>query len=114
MQQTDKYKFIDDMVVYVAAHEDRDHWNMVPRSSLPVGAKTIRSIWPFKRKSFPDGSLNKHKARICAHDGIQRWGEKYWGTHSPVVNMLIVSLLLDIAHIRGLNSKSIDFVLAFP
>ena len=40
MQQTDKYKLIDDMVVEVAAHEEREHWNMVPRSSLPLGAKT--------------------------------------------------------------------------
>ena len=39
MQQTDKDKFIEAMVVEVAAHEERDHWIMVPRSSLPVGEK---------------------------------------------------------------------------
>ena len=102
------------MVVEVSAHNDRDHCTMVPRSSLPVGAKTIRSIWSFKRKRFPDGLLNKHKARICSHGGMQLWGKNYWGTYSPVVNMLSFRLLLAIAHIHGLNSKSIYFVLAFP
>ncbi len=45
---------------------------------------------------------------------MQQWGENYWETYSPVVNMLSVCLLLAIAHIHGLDSKSIDFVLAFP
>ena len=58
MQQTDKDRFIGAMVVEVAAHEERDHCKMVPRSSLPVCEKTIQSIWSFKRKRFPDGSLN--------------------------------------------------------
>ena len=75
MQQTDKCEFFGDMVVDVAAHEECDHWEMGPRSSLLVG-----DIWLFKRKRFADGSLNKHKGRICAHGDIQRWGEKYWDT----------------------------------
>ena len=45
---------------------------------------------------------------------MQQWGENYWETYSPVVNMLSVCLILAIAHIHGLDSKSIDFVLAFP
>ena len=58
--------------------------------------------------------LNKHKARLCAHGGMQCWGENYWKTYSPVVNMIIVKLLLVVAKIHGLESNSIDFVLAFP
>ena len=45
---------------------------------------------------------------------MQQWGENYWETYSPVVNMLTVKLLLVIAKIHRLDSKSIDFVLAFP
>ena len=87
---------------------------MVPRSSLPSNAKPIKAIWSFKRKRFPDGRLNKHKARICAHGGMQRWGQNYWETYSPVVNSLTVKVLLVIAKLHRLDSKSIDFVLAFP
>ena len=80
MKQTDKDRFIGAIVVEVAAHEERDNWKMVPRSSLPVGAKTIQSIWSLQRKRFPDGSLNKQKSRISAHGGMKRWGKNYWET----------------------------------
>ena len=72
------------------------------------------AIWSFKRKHFPDGTLNKHKARLCAHGGQQTWGLDYWDTYAPVVTWACVHLLLIIAKIHGLQSKSIDFVLAFP
>jgi hypothetical protein len=41
-------------------------------------------------------------------------GQKLWETFLPVVNMISVKLLLVTAKIHGLESKSIDFVLAFP
>ena len=94
--------------------ESRDHWDIVHCSSIPKGKKTVQDNWSFKRKRFPNGSLNKHKARLCAHGGMQQWGVSYWETYSPVVNMLTVSLLLALCNIHGLESKSIDFVLAFP
>jgi hypothetical protein len=45
---------------------------------------------------------------------MQQWGDNYWETYSPVVNMLSVRLILAIAKIHKLDSKAIDFVLAFP
>jgi len=72
------------------------------------------AIWSFKQKRFPDGALNKHKARLCAHGGQQTWGQDYWDTYAPVVTWASVRLLLFVAKIHGLKSKSIDFVLAFP
>lgn len=114
MKQDDWPMFVQAMEKEIDDHESRNHWSLVPRASLPRTAKTIKAIWSFKRKRFPDGTLNKHKARICAHGGMQEWGENYWETYSPVVNMLSVKLLLVIAKIHGLESKSIDFVLAFP
>ena len=114
VKQDDWPSFVEAMAVEVKAHEDRGHWTMVPRSSLPLNAKPIKAIWSFKRKRFPDGRLNKHKARLCAHGGMQRWGQNYWETYSPVVNSLTVKVLLVIAKLHNLDSKSIDFVLAFP
>jgi hypothetical protein len=45
---------------------------------------------------------------------MQTWGQNYWETYAPVVNWASVCLILAIAKIHGLLSKSIDFVLAFP
>ena len=38
----------------------------------------------------------------------------YWETYAPIVNWALVRLLLALSHIHGLESHSIDFVLAFP
>ena len=79
-------------------------------ADLPPGANTIMAIWSFKRKRFPDGTLNKHNAQLCAHSGQQTWGQDYWDTYAPAVTWAIVRLLLVVAKIHGLESKSIYLV----
>jgi hypothetical protein len=95
-------------------HESRNHWTVMRCCDIPSDTKIIMSIWSFKRKCYPDGMLNKHKAHLCAHGGMQSWGQSYWETYAPVVNWASIRLILAIAKIHGLSSKSIDFVLAFP
>ena len=114
MKEKDRMQFIQAMEKEVDDHESRNHWSIVERSTLPNNAKPIKAIWSFKRKRRPDGTLLKHKARLCAHGGMQQWGDNYWETYSPVVNMISVRLLLAITKIYKLDSKAIDFVLAFP
>ena len=106
--------FVLAMLKEVAEHEARDHWELVQRKDLPVGAKTILSVWAFKRKRHPDGTVYKHKARLNAHGGMQRWGVDYWETYAPVVNWISVRLMLILTVVHKLETKSIDFVLAFP
>ena len=83
------------------------------RNDMPTGDKTIRAIRSFKRNRYPVVSLNKHKARLCAQGGQQTWGRDYWNTYAPVITWASVWLLLIVAKIYKLDSKSIDFVLAF-
>jgi hypothetical protein len=45
---------------------------------------------------------------------MQQWGTNYWGKNSPVVNMVTVHLIQLLAQIYKLDSKAIDFILAFP
>jgi len=115
MREADRADFINAMIDDVRSHEDNGHWELATRSSsIPRRIKPILAIWSFKRKRFMDGSLNKHKARLCAHGGMQQWGVNYWETYSPVVNWISVHLLLLIAIMNDLPTTAIDFVLAFP
>eukprot|EP00957_Ditylum_brightwellii_P001381 108062-Ditylum_brightwellii.AAC.1 len=61
----------------------------MPKSDVPKDKmdkngkpKIILSSWSFKRKRFPSGKLMKHKARFCAHGGMQQWGLDFWETFS--------------------------------
>jgi hypothetical protein len=45
---------------------------------------------------------------------MQTWGQNYWETYAPLVNWASEQIILAIAKIHGLLSKSIDVVLAFP
>ena len=67
-----------------------------------------------KRKIRPNGSLVKHKARLCAGGHRQAFELNYWDTYSPVVQWATVRLLLIIAYIENLYTRQVDFVLAFP
>ena len=72
------------------------------------------SKWSFKRKRYPYRSLNKHKDRLCDHGEQQTWGQDYWDTYAPSITWASVRLLLIVAKTYKLDSKSIDFVIAFP
>jgi hypothetical protein len=74
LKQDNFCKFIKAMMVEVSDHESRSHWNLTKHCDLPQDAKTIMSVWSLKRKGYPDGTLNKHKACLCAHRRMQMWG----------------------------------------
>jgi hypothetical protein len=88
-------------------------WTIVHCSTVPRTAKPIQAIWSFKHEQRPAGTLVKHKARLCAHGGMQQLGTNYWETYSPVANMVTVRLILLLAQIYKLELKAIAFVLAF-
>lgn len=120
LQQDDSPQFVAAMEKEIEDHTSRDHWEIMLKSDLPRDedgrrAKTIMSIWSFKRKRNPgSGNIRKHKARLCAHGGQQQWGVNYWETYAPVVDWAAIRLLLILAKIHGIETRSIDFVLAFP
>ena len=115
MSAPDRNDFITAMQVELKAHIDRVHWQRMPRSQMPSNIKkTIRMVWSFKRKRRPDGSLLKHKARLCVHGGMQEEGINYWQTYAPVVRMSTIRLLMSLSITQDLISRQIDFILAYP
>ena len=77
MHQEDMPKFVEAMQKEVVDHNEREHWDLIPRSEMPAGMKTILAVWSFKRKRLPDGTITKWKARLCCHGGMQQWGVNY-------------------------------------
>lgn len=114
MKQPDAKEFIQAMQKEVDDHENRGHWEYVKKSDMKEGAEVINAVWSFKRKRFPDGKINKHKARLCAHGGMQTWGKSYWETYAPVVDWISIRIILVVALMYDMPMKSMDFVLAFP
>jgi hypothetical protein len=57
-------------------HQKRKHMRVVRKDSIKDLSKVdiLMGVWSFKRKRTPTGKLIKHKARLCAHGGQQRYG----------------------------------------
>ena len=102
MKQEEKISFVDAMEKEIIDHKNGEHWSIVHRNTLPQKARPIKAIWYFKRDQKPDVELLKHKTRLCVHGGMQQWGNSYWETYSPVVNLLTVRLILAIAKIHNI------------
>ena len=45
---------------------------------------------------------------------MQQWVVNYWETYAPLVSWISARSLLVLSELSGLESKTIDFVLAFP
>ena len=92
---------------------DHHVWDLVPRSSLLIGKKIIKSktICHIKRDEI--GNIAKLKARFVAKGFTQIAGEDYHDTFSPVGRMESLHLLLSIAAMLDWNVKQLDVKTAF-
>jgi hypothetical protein len=59
----------------------------LPVTGIPPDrqCKLLNVIWSYRRKCRPDGTLLKHKCRICADGSQQCHIIDCWDTYSPVV-----------------------------
>src|SRR3954466_4831312 len=63
----------------------------------PEGVKPIAYKWIFKRKTYTDGNVTIHKARLVAKVFRQVQGVDYNETYSPVAMLKSMRILLAIA-----------------
>ena len=94
--------------------EQMDTWELVPRSSMPKGTRAIPGTWAFRIKRFPDGHLNKFKARWCVMGNCLEQGVHYFeDAYSPLVGWPTARTALLLSATAGWKSRQVDFTNAF-
>ena len=80
---------------------------------LSLGAKPICYKWIFKRKYFPDGSIEKYKARLVAKGFSQKQNFDYLDTFAPVTRISSIRILITLASIAKLFIHQMDVKTSF-
>ena len=110
----DKEHFEHEMLSEFQTMLSNKVFELTSRSSLPPGRKVVKAIWSFRRKRTPSGVVYRRRARLCAHGGQQQEGVDFFETYAPVVAWSTVRLVFVLAILKGLKSRQIDYVQAFP
>ncbi len=113
-KQDDKEDFEAAMTKEIDTMFNKDIYQLHPRQDVPRGKRVLPAIWSFRRKRTPDGTVYKHRARLCAHGGRQIEGIDYEETYAPVVSWTTVRFLFILSLMNNLESRQIDYVQAFP
>jgi hypothetical protein len=80
-------------------------WQLVKK---PANVILIANKWVFAKKRNKQGQLTKYKARLVAKGYTQHLRYDYVKTHSPVICLETVHLILAIAAIKGLVIQQMD------
>lgn len=80
---------------------------------LPKGRKAVNSKWVFDYKTDPHGFIERFKARLVAVGSSQIEGQDYNETHSPVVKIKVIRILLALSAMFDLKVEQIDINTAF-
>lgn len=75
----------------LTALKENNTWKIV---ELPNGKRAIGCKWVYKTKFNPDGSIEKHKARLIAKGYTQIEGIDYNDTFAPVSRMTTLRTLV--------------------
>ena len=92
------------------ALESNHTWVM---TTLPRGKKALTSKWVYKTKYKPDGTVDRHNARLVIRGFEQLKGKNYKHTFSPVAKLTTVRLFIALSTARGWPLHQLDINNAF-
>ena len=113
LRAPDRSQFIAAQESEVRGLEEKQVFQYVQKTSLPKNARLLNAVWSYRRKRRPDGTLWKHKARLCVDGSRQIQGLDYTESFAPVVQWSTVRLVMILASMLNLESRQIDFTQAF-
>ena len=113
LRAKDKEKFLSAEVKEIDGLSRQQVFELVRRDSLRPDTQYMRAVWTYRRKRAVDGTLLKHKARLCADGRRQVKGIHFDEVFAPVVSWSTVRLILFLSNLLGLATRQIDFVQAF-
>lgn len=85
-------------------------WTLVPR---PSNHNVVGSKWLYRTKFRPDGTIERHKARLVAQGFSQIPGLDFYHTFSPVVKASTIHVVLSLAVINQWKLHQLDVDNAF-
>nr|GEV24231.1 zinc finger, CCHC-type [Tanacetum cinerariifolium] len=80
---------------------------------LPLGCKTVRSKWIFKKKTDMDGIVYTYKARLVEKGFTQLYGVDYEETFSPIADIRAIRILISIMAFYDYEIWQMDVKTAF-
>ena len=74
---------------------------------------SIKSIWAFKLKRYPDKLIKKFKTHFCDRGNMQMEGIDLFQIYDPLVQWTTLRLMLILEILLGIKSKQGDVTAAF-
>ena len=108
----EKEKWLESMDTELNTLKSKGTFEVISRSSVPDGEQINQTMWTFRRKRRPNGTMYKLKSRWVLRGDKQILPEDET-TFAPVVDWATIRLLFTLVVSRGLKTKCIDFTAAF-
>jgi hypothetical protein len=113
-RQVDADKFVDAQHPEIEGLQEIETFEYISKSKLPPKTRYVDLTWTYRRKQHLEGSLKKHKARICVNGSRKIQGIDYTESFTPVVQWSTIRMVNRLAAMHNLKWKPIDFTEAFP
>ena len=114
MNEPDKDKFIEAAETELKAHFDNGNFELVHKSTIPEGVKTLPAVWQMKRKRrIQTGEVYKWKARLNLDGSRMIKDQHYSESYSPVASWPAIRFIMSLALKEKWETRQIDYVLAF-